>query len=109
MIIFWVNLLNDFRITVSLLDGATQEFYFCIVFENIEVFAKAHGQIWCGRLQVTLWSAYPRQTKTILVRPTRLLLGGSAARPLRPQIKDGVVLEYWTEGFAWVASKTSMR
>ena len=35
-----------------------------------------------------------RETKTILVRPTRLRLGGSAARPLRPQIKDGVVLEY---------------
>ena len=33
--------------------------------ENIEVCAKAHGQIWSGRLQVTPWSAYRRDRDSL--------------------------------------------
>ena len=58
--------------------------------ENIEVCAKNHGQIWHGPADV----GHP--VVSIPERP-RLPSGhrayGSAARPLRPQIKDGVVLE----------------
>ena len=47
--------------------------------ENIEVCAKAHGQIWSGRLQDTLY----------ISERLRLSSGhhayGSAAQPLRPQ------------------------
>ncbi len=55
--------------------------------ENIEACAKAHGQIWSGRLQVIL----------CISERLRLSLShhayGSAARPFWPQIKDGVILE----------------
>ena len=57
--------------------------------ENIDFCAKAHGQIWFGRLQVSLWSACLREWDS-----SGQHAYGSAARPLRPQIKDGVVLEY---------------
>ena len=38
-------------------------------------------------------------------------LMGLAARPLSPQIKDGVVLEslYYTGGFVWMSSKTRVQ
>ena len=45
--------------------------------ENIEVCAKAHGQRWYGRLQVTLWPAYLNDT---LVKPPCLWLSGSASQ-----------------------------
>ena len=51
-------------------------------FESI---AKAHGQIWSGRLQVTLWSTFLK----ILGLSSGHHGYGSAARPLRLQIKDG--------------------
>ena len=62
-------------------------FYSVLFYENIEVCAKAHGQIWSGQ---TLWSAYLSRLRL----SSGYHANGSAARPLRPQIKDGVVLEY---------------
>ena len=72
--------------------------------ENIEVCAKTDGQTWSGRLQVTVWSANLRRfqslekalgTRLVVSRSERLRhsLGhhayGSAARPLRSQVKGG--------------------
>ena len=69
--------------------------YFCVFLENIEVGANAHGQIWPERLQVTLSSAYLREWDSPqATTPTTTHAYGSAARPLRPEIKDGVILQY---------------
>ena len=74
-------------------------FYFISVLflKNIEVCAKAHGQIWSGRLQVTPWSAYLRDRDSRQAT-TLNWLGSSAPQGsevhVRPQIRDGVVLEY---------------
>ena len=55
--------------------------------ENIEVCAMAPGEIWSGRLQVTL-------SERLRHSSTGRHAYGSAAPPIRPQIKDDVTLEY---------------